>query len=93
MQDLVGLDQEYREASGCSIYTVEAHVTYQREVPPDTPLAYETWVLGVDADRPVSSDPSPNRIRQHARSAAVATRFPNQIPGGRELADVSALEL
>lgn len=51
MQDLVGLDQQYREASGCSIYTVEAHVTYQREVPPDTPLAYETWVLGVDAKR------------------------------------------
>jgi len=47
----VGLDQKYREASGCSIYTVEAHLTYQREVPPDTALAYETWVLGVDTKR------------------------------------------
>jgi len=51
VQDLVGLDQAYREASGCSIYTVEAHLTYQREVPPETPLAYESWVIGVDAKR------------------------------------------
>ena len=51
VQDLIGLDQAYREASGCSIYTVEAHLTYQREVPPETPLAFESWVLGVDAKR------------------------------------------
>ncbi len=51
VQDLVGLDQTYRETSGCSIYTVEAHLLYQREVPPETPLAFESWVLGVDEKR------------------------------------------
>lgn len=51
VQDLVGLDEAYRQSSGCSIYTVEAHLTYQREVPPETRLAFESTVLGVDAKR------------------------------------------
>lgn len=51
VQDYVGLDAAYREESNCSIYTVEAHLTYQREVKMDTHLHFESYVLGVDQKR------------------------------------------
>lgn len=44
-----GLGPEYRAASGCSLYTVEAHVRYLREVARGAELAVRTTVLGVDA--------------------------------------------
>ncbi len=51
LQDYVGLDKDYRESTGCSIYTVEAHLQYLREVKVDTPLRFSTYVLGVDHKR------------------------------------------
>lgn len=49
MMDGVGLDPHYREETGCSLYTVEAHVRYLREVGEGAPLTLRTRVLGVDA--------------------------------------------
>ncbi|POX40062.1 4-hydroxybenzoyl-CoA thioesterase [Streptomyces sp. Ru73] len=46
-----GLGPEYREASGCSLYTVEAHVRYLREVDRGAGLIVRTTVLGADAKK------------------------------------------
>ncbi|MFJ9848313.1 thioesterase family protein [Streptomyces sp. NPDC101150] len=51
LMDAVGLDADYREGSGCSLYTVEAHVRYLDEVARDSQLAIRTRVLGVDAKK------------------------------------------
>ena len=51
LQNFVGLDQKYREQSGCSIYTAEAHLQYLRELKVDTRLRFSTYVLGVDHKR------------------------------------------
>lgn len=51
LQDHVGFDESWRTDSGCSIYTVEAHIKYLREVKVHTPLRFDTWVLGVDEKR------------------------------------------
>lgn len=48
---LTGLDEPYRERSGCSLYTAEAHVRYLREVSEGTGLTVRTRVLGVDAKK------------------------------------------
>ncbi|WJV45171.1 thioesterase family protein [Streptomyces flavofungini] len=47
MMDAVGLDAAYREATGCSLYTVEAHLRYLRDVAEGAHLAVRTRVLGV----------------------------------------------
>jgi acyl-CoA thioester hydrolase len=47
----VGLDTAYRESTGNSLYTVEAHVRYLDEVPGGTTLTVTTRVIGVDAKR------------------------------------------
>lgn len=44
-----GLDSGYREATGCSLYTVESHVRYLREVPEAAHLAVRTRLVGVAA--------------------------------------------
>ncbi|MBD2818668.1 thioesterase [Streptomyces sp. WAC04189] len=44
-----GLDSDYRESTGCSLYTVESHVRFLREVPADAHLAVRTRVLGAAA--------------------------------------------
>lgn len=46
-----GLGPRYREHSGCSLYTVEAHVRYLREVPEGFRLAVRTRVLGADGKK------------------------------------------
>jgi len=51
VQDHIGLDADYRAKTGCSIYTVEAHLQYLREVPAHTALRFDSYVLGVDAKR------------------------------------------
>ncbi|AOP48804.1 thioesterase family protein [Streptomyces lydicus] len=51
LMDEVGLDAGYREASGCSLYTVEAHVRYLREVARDSDLTVRTTVLGADGKK------------------------------------------
>ncbi|BDM71030.1 4-hydroxybenzoyl-CoA thioesterase [Streptomyces nigrescens] len=48
LMDASGLDAAYRERTGCSLYTVEAHVRYLREVARGSELTVRTAVLGVD---------------------------------------------
>jgi acyl-CoA thioesterase FadM len=47
----LGFGPAYLEATGCTIYTVEAHLTYRREVSIDTPLSFATHVIDQDAKR------------------------------------------
>ena len=49
--DHIGLDADYRAASGCSACSVEAHIHYLREIAPGSDLRCETRVLGFDAKR------------------------------------------
>ena len=49
--DFVGLDAANREATGGTTFTVETHLTYQREVREGAPLAFQTRLLGFDAKR------------------------------------------
>ncbi|MGW1838578.1 thioesterase family protein [Streptomyces sp. NPDC002067] len=46
-----GLDDAYRKRSGCSLYTVEAHVRYLDEVARGSELTVRTTVLGSDAKK------------------------------------------
>jgi acyl-CoA thioester hydrolase len=47
----LGFGPEYRDATGSTIYTVEAHLTYRREVSLETKLSFETQVIDFDAKR------------------------------------------
>ncbi|WP_142056156.1 thioesterase family protein [Pseudonocardia kunmingensis] len=51
LMERAGMDAAYREATGCSLYTVEAHVRYLREVADGAALQVRTRVLGRDAKR------------------------------------------
>ncbi|MFI2261498.1 thioesterase family protein [Streptomyces tubercidicus] len=51
LMDTAGLDAAYRERTGCSLYTVEAHVRYLHEVTGDGRLTVRTTVLGVDGKK------------------------------------------
>ncbi|MEV0122544.1 thioesterase family protein [Streptomyces sp. NPDC050703] len=46
-----GLHAGYRDTTGCSLYTVEAHIRYLSDVPEGTHLAVRTRVLGADAKK------------------------------------------
>lgn len=46
LMDHIGLDAGYRERTGCSLYTVEAHVRYLREVSAGSTLTLRTRLLG-----------------------------------------------
>ncbi len=45
--EALGLGPEYREETGASLYTVEAHVRYLSEVGQGAPLHVKTEVIGV----------------------------------------------
>ncbi len=49
--DALDLGRGYLERSGCSMFVVEAHVTYDREVGQGDPLIFTTQLLGHDAKR------------------------------------------
>lgn len=49
LMDRVGLDAAYRDRSGCSLYTVEAHVRYLNEVGADAEVEVRTRVVAADA--------------------------------------------
>jgi acyl-CoA thioester hydrolase len=51
LMDVTGIDETYREETGCSLYTVEAHVRYLREVGPDAELLVTTSVISVGAKK------------------------------------------
>ncbi|MEU6126369.1 thioesterase family protein [Streptomyces sp. NPDC047123] len=46
-----GLHAGYRESTGCSLYTVEAHVRYLNDVSEGAHLVVRTRVLGADAKK------------------------------------------
>lgn len=49
--DVLGVGAAYREATGCAMYTVEAHLRYLGEVGPDAELHAETLVVAADTKR------------------------------------------
>jgi len=51
LMDVTGIDEKYREETGRSLYTVEAHVRYLHEVGPDAELLVTTAVLSVGAKK------------------------------------------
>ncbi|MDQ1030939.1 acyl-CoA thioester hydrolase [Streptomyces umbrinus] len=46
MMDATGMDAMYRADSGCSLYTVESHIRYLRDVPEGAHLGVRTRILG-----------------------------------------------
>lgn len=46
-----GLHAGYRETTGCSLYTVEAHIRYLDDVAEGAHLAVRTRILGADAKK------------------------------------------
>lgn len=49
--DHLGLGEAYRRATNCSIYVLEAHVTYDRELRLGAPIAIDTQLIDADAKR------------------------------------------
>ena len=49
--DYIGLDEAYRAATHCTIYTAETHIVYLREVKEGAPLRFTAQLLGCDARR------------------------------------------
>ncbi|MQA06047.1 MAG: thioesterase [Streptosporangiales bacterium] len=47
----IGLDEAYRERTGCSLYTVEAHIRYLREVDGDAELQVTSTIVGSGAKK------------------------------------------
>ncbi|MCB0153704.1 MAG: thioesterase family protein, partial [Anaerolineae bacterium] len=43
--DFVGLDAAYRQGTGCTIYTVETHICFLRELKAGEPLTFTTQLL------------------------------------------------
>jgi acyl-CoA thioester hydrolase len=46
VMDTVGLGSAYRESTGASLYTVEAHIRYLDQVRPGEHLEVRSWVIG-----------------------------------------------
>ncbi|GAB3289760.1 thioesterase family protein [Parasphingorhabdus pacifica] len=46
LMERIGIDERYRAETGCSLYTVEAHVRYLAEVPPNSELIVTTRLVG-----------------------------------------------
>ncbi|HEY2100215.1 MAG TPA: thioesterase family protein [Pseudonocardia sp.] len=51
LMEVSGLGEAYRSATGASLYTVEAHVRYLREVAVDAKLVVTTSVLSLGAKK------------------------------------------
>ncbi len=51
LMDQLGLDAHYREQSGCTLYTLEMHTHYLREIGADDSVEVRARVLGADAKR------------------------------------------
>jgi acyl-CoA thioester hydrolase len=49
--DYVGLGEAYLAANNCSTFTLEAHITYDRELMDGAPMRFETQLLAHDAKR------------------------------------------
>jgi len=51
LMDRIGLDARYREQSGCTLYTVEMHTHYLREISANDSVEVRVRVLGADRKR------------------------------------------
>ena len=51
LQDAVGFDAAYRTATGCTIYLLEGHTYFLREVKERALVTVETRIIGLDAKR------------------------------------------
>jgi acyl-CoA thioester hydrolase len=49
--EYLGFGAAYREQTGATIYTVEGHINYLRELKPGAPLRFTTQLLGCDPKR------------------------------------------
>src|SRR3546814_13523149 len=49
--DHLGLGEAYLADSNCSTFTLEAHITYERELMADAPMRFATQLLAHDARR------------------------------------------
>lgn len=49
--DYIGLGEAYLSGNNCSTFTLEAHVTYDRELMAGDPMRFETQLLDHDAKR------------------------------------------
>ncbi len=47
----LGIDDAYRERTGCSTFAVESHVTYQREMKRGEEMLFSVQLLGYDEKR------------------------------------------
>jgi acyl-CoA thioester hydrolase len=51
LMDRIGIDARYREQSHCTLYTVETHIHYLREIGRDDSVEVRARILGADAKR------------------------------------------
>ncbi|EMY35418.1 thioesterase-like protein [Arthrobacter crystallopoietes BAB-32] len=51
VMEQLGLDDEYRRSSGCSLYTVEAHIRYLAETGVDAELSVVSRIVGAGAKK------------------------------------------
>jgi acyl-CoA thioester hydrolase len=51
LMDRVGLDEGYRTRSGCTLYTLELHLSYLQEVHQSDTVTVNLRILGVDTKR------------------------------------------
>ena len=49
VMETVGLGSAYRESTGASLYTVEAHLRYLDQVGPGEQLEVRSWVIGANS--------------------------------------------
>ena len=49
--DAIGLGKRYRERTGFTTYSAEAHVRYLKEVPPGSSVIVSTQIVGLDPKR------------------------------------------
>ena len=47
--DHIGLDEQFRDSRACSVFVIEAHITYESEVMEGVPLIVSTQVLDFDS--------------------------------------------
>lgn len=49
--EALGIGLSYKNASGCSTFTLEGHITYDQEVMEGDPLRFTSYLLDCDAKR------------------------------------------
>ncbi len=51
LMERIGLDEAYRTRAACTLYTLEMHIHYLREVKADATVSAEVRILGADRKR------------------------------------------